>query len=600
MRVADIAADILTENGIENVFMITGGGAMHLNDALGKKEGLKCLYQHHEQACAMAAEGYARIKGKMACVCVTTGPGGTNAITGVLGAFTDSIPMLVISGQVRFDTTVPSCGLNLRQLGDQEYNIINSVRSMTKYSVTVTDPLEIGYHLNKAIYLAKNGRPGPVWIDIPLNIQAAQVDKKDLRPYSFEEDRQREYPAEVGADVINAAISKLQGAKRPLILAGLGVRKANAYGEFVRLIEKANIPVATAWNAHDLVETDNALYAGKPATVGDRAGNLAVQNCDVLLILGSRLNIRQISYNYEKWSRNSYKIYVDIDECELNKPTLNIDMKIRADLKDFMFKLEKSITPVKTTQWHSYIKDNKERFNVVLKDYYCTETPLNPYCFFNNLFETMPDGQITVMSNGSACVMGLQASITKKGSRYFTNDGCASMGYGLPAAIGAATAANGNPVICIEGDGSLQMNIQELQTVVTNKLNIKIFVINNNGYHSIRQTQTNFFGKPLVGVGEDSGDLSFPELSGIAAAYKLDYVKIDCLTDCNGSIESVLAMPGAVLCEVIVDPEQIFSPKLSSRRLADGRMVSPGLEDMYPFLERDELDKLMFVPMLDD
>jgi len=587
-RVADYIADFFVENNITDVFTITGGGAMHLNDAFGHHPKLRCIYNHNEQACAIAAEGYARYCQKIAAVCVTSGPGGTNAITGVMGGWLDSIPMLIVSGQVKFTTTIKSTTLSLRQLGDQEFNIVDTVKTMTKYSVMIDNPNDIAYVLEKALFLAYNGRPGPVWIDIPLNIQSAIIDTDLLRHYNVLENI-NENPPELDLGLIDKIIEKINSAKRPVIFAGTGIRSSGSYDIFQTLVKKLRIPVVTAWNAHDILPDINECYAGRPGTVGNRGGNFVTQFADLLIVLGSRLNIRQISYNWKNFAKNAYIIMVDIDSKELLKPTLKVDLPIYANVKNVIIKLIESTREIKDFScWRDWAHSINKKYPVCLPEMRNENNPLNPYVFVDSLFNSLCDDDTVVCSNGSACVIGFQGAIIKKETRLFTNSGCAAMGYGLPAALGVAIKRGAKRTICIEGDGSLQMNIQELQTVFYNKLNIKLFVINNNGYHSIRQTQTNLFNEPLVGVCDGNG-LSFPELERLAYAYKLPFIRIDSYKTHNQDILTALNHEGPVIVEVVVDTNQFFSPKLSSKQLPDGTMVSPSLEDMYPFLPEDEI-----------
>ncbi|MCR5250595.1 MAG: thiamine pyrophosphate-binding protein [Lachnospiraceae bacterium] len=593
-KLAEYIADFIAAHRVEHVFTVTGGGAMHLNDAFGHHKALTCIYDHHEQACAIAAEGYARLSGKIAAVCVTSGPGGTNAITGVLGGWQDSIPMFVISGQVKRATTTWSTEVPLRQLGDQEYQIIESVRPMTKYAVMVTDPKEIRYHLEKAWFLAMNGRPGPVWLDIPLDVQAARIETEELKGFSAEEEGLSEKP-EFDESVLGEILERIAAAKRPLILAGTGINVAGARKEFLDCVGKLGIPVVTAWNAHDLLPSDHPLFVGKPGTVGTRGGNFVAQSCDLLLVLGCRMNIRMISYNDHQFAKNACKIVVDIDENELKKPTVDVDLPVHADVKDFLRALSaRSLAGATAEQkdWLSRCREIDAKFPACLPEYYETSKPMNPYAFFNELFESMEEGDVTVCGNGSACVMGFQTAKIRKDQRLFTNSGCAAMGYGFPAAIGACVCRKGERVLCVDGDGSFQMNLQELQTVVYNRLNLKIFYLNNNGYHSIRQTQSNLFaGRPMVGVCDGNG-LSFPDAEKIANAYGIPYVRIDDIRTAAEKIRKVLDSEGPVFCEAVVDPAQNFAPKLSSRVLEDGSIVSAELDDMAPFLPREEVEQI--------
>jgi acetolactate synthase-1/2/3 large subunit len=593
IKLSKYIAEYMVAQGICHNFTVTGGGAMHLNDAFGHQEGMQCIYNHHEQACAIAAEGYARLSGKIALVCVTSGPGGTNAITGVLGGWLDSIPMFIISGQVKRETTLWSTDVPLRQLGDQEYNIIDSVRPMTKYAEMVTNPMKIRYHLEKAMYLATNGRPGPVWLDIPLDVQAAMIETDDLVGFSPDEElfvSRKENPV-YDEKYTARIIEQIKKARRPVILAGTGIRLAGAYEEFLSCVDKLQIPVVTAWNAHDLLPVDHPLFAGKPGTVGTRGGNFVVQNCDLLIVLGCRMNIRMISYNKFGFAKEAYKIQVDIDENELHKPTVAIDMPIHANVKDVMTSLAAAdYTPSGDSRWLEWCRGINTKYPATKRSYYDTAI-MNPYAFMTEAFAAFEENEHIVCGNGAACVITFQACDIKPGQRLFTNSGCAAMGYGFPAAIGAAVADGGKRVVCIDGDGSFQMNIQELQTVVYNKLNLKIVYLNNNGYHSIRQTQTNLFQPPMCGVCDGNG-ISFPDAEKIADAYGVPFVRITEIDKARTQMEEVLATEGPVFCEVVVDPGQNFEPKLSSKVLPDGKIVSPDLDDMFPFLDREEYEQI--------
>lgn len=596
-KVAHIIADFLVEKGVKHVFTVTGGGAMHLNDALGHKEGLISIYNHHEQASSIAAEGYARLTGDIAVCCVTSGPGGTNAITGVMGGYLDSIPMFVLSGQVKRETTLWSTDVPLRQLGDQEFPIIDSVKNMTKYAVMVTEPKDILYHLEKAWYLANNGRKGPVWLDIPLDVQAAKVEVEELRLFEKEEEEKLEVVKGFDDAMLAELLGKIEGARRPVILAGTGVRLAGAADKLLKAADKLKIPVVTAWNAHDLMTDDNPWYCGRPGTVGTRGGNFVVQSADLLLVLGCRMNIRQISYNYKEWAKDAYKIAVDIDAAELDKPTIDIDMKINADVSDVLDKIIASDYEAgdRHAKWVSWGREIDARFPACAASYNEEKEAINPYVYIDRMTKVLDEGDKVICGNGSACVITFQGMHIKKDQRLFTNSGCAAMGYGFPAAVGCAAAMrdldNNSRVICVDGDGSFQMNLQELQTVVYNKLNLKTFIINNNGYHSIRQTQTNLFEPPLVGVCDGNG-LSFPDLEKLAAAYNMRYVRIDKVDEIEAKTLEALAGNDPVLCEVVVSDKQNFAPKLSSKVLPDGRIVSPPIDDMFPFLEREEYEAI--------
>ena len=596
IKVANYISQFLVNHNISDCFMVTGGGAMHLDDAIGHQEGMHCTFNHHEQACAIAAEGYARMTGKIAAVCVTSGPGGTNAITGVMGGWLDSIPMFIISGQVKRETTIWACPeLNLRQLGDQEFSIIDSVRNMTKYAVMITNPQEIAYHLEKALFLALNGRSGPVWLDIPLDVQGARIETDSLIHFNAEQEISWRIP-KVKQPAIDILLNKMKAAKAPLVLAGTGVNLGKAREKLLAFLSKFQIPVVTAWNANDTVAYDNPYYVGMPGTVGMRAGNFAVQNCDLLISLGCRMNIRMIGYNHFDFAKNAFKVVVDIDARELIKPTVLVDLPVHADVGDFLDRImEQEYQPqVKHKQWLQWCKDLLYCYPVVKRDFYNEGNGLiNPYVFIDKLFTCLdPDDRI-ICGNGSACVITFQAAKIKQGQRMFTNSGCAAMGYGFPAALGVAVSDNSLRTICIDGDGSIMMNVQELATVAYNKLNLKIFILNNNGYLSIRQTQRNLFKPPFIGIDKESG-LGFPDFAKLANAFGLQYFRLDNETEAASTLQKVLNSDGACLCEVIVDPEQNFEPKSSSKVLPDGRIISPSLDDMAPFLPREEFELIKY------
>ena len=589
MRVADYIADFLYKNGIRHLFSVTGGGAMHLNDALGNHPGLTVIYNHHEQASAMAAEAYARLSGRMAAACVTSGPGGTNAITGVFGAYTDSVPMLIVSGQVKREMlTATHEGLTLRQLGDQECNVTKMVEGITKYAVTVTVADDVAYHLEKALHLATAGRGGPVWLDIPVDVQGAQIKPSQLRHF----DPKSENFAPVSPCFRKTAseiLSRIRAARAPLLLVGTGVRLSGAVPKLEALTERLGIPVAVAWNANDAVPTDCPYFVGMPGTVGTRSGNFALQNCDLLLSLGCRLNVRMVGYNRGDFAKNAYKIVVDVDENELNKPTVTIDMPVCADVSALLDALLEAPfeKEARHAPWLAWCRHLAKEHPVALPEYKKGDNgPLNPYTFLDFLFSRLAQRDRIVCSNGSACVMTLQAAKIKKGQRIFTNSGCAAMGYGLPAAIGAATAESHARIVCMEGDGSIMMNLQELATVAHNHLNIKVILLNNGGYHSIRQTQRNFFEGRFVGLGPESG-VGFPDFARVAEAFGLDYFRIERESELL-RLTTVLSGSAPCIIEVVVDQNQDFAPKCSAKRGEDGRLYSPSLDDMAPFLPRAE------------
>jgi len=607
IRLADYVANFLVERGVTDVFSVVGGGAMHLNDALGHHEGLKVTYNHHEQACAIAAEAYARIDNKIAAVCVTTGPGGTNAITGVACGWLDSIPMFIISGQVRYDTTaryaLQYTETPLRAMGDQEYDIVKSVENMTKYATMIENPMDIRYVLEKAWHLATTGRPGPVWIDIPVNYQGMYIETEDLVGYdSIEDDKL--LPPEVSMDIIDAVIGKIKYAKRPVLYAGYGIRLSGAYKVFRSIIEKLNIPIVTYWNAVDLIEDEHRLYCGRAGNMGDRPGNFAIQNADLILAIGTRMSIRQVGYNWKTWAREAEVIMVDIDQAELKKPTIHVEMPIWADANDFITKMDNRLASTKVVfddkNWLSTCSEWKKDYPVVLpKHWEENGYSANVYAFIKYLSSRLPNNSLTAVSNGACCVVGNQAYVIQNGSRMTNNSAIASMGYGLPAAIGTCLAGGRRDTICLEGDGSIMMNLQELQTILTNKLPVKIFLINNNGYHSIRITQSNLFSEhSKVGIGEESGDLSFPEFKKIAEAFGYSYYSAHSNESMKKAVDEVLDAKGPVFCEIFTDTNQVWEPKSSTKKLEDGTLVSPPLEDLAPFLPREELEKIMIVPMV--
>ena len=601
MKLADYVFDYLARAGIRHAFVVTGGGAMHLNDALGQQAQIEAIYPHHEQVAAMAAEAYARIKnnGLPGLVSVTTGPGGLNALNGVFGAYTDSIPMLVISGQVKRETcmgTYPPLGL--RQLGDQEVDILRAVSGITKYAALVSDPQAIRAELAKALYLATTGRPGPCWIDIPVDMQSAEIDPDSLpgwRPPQLEPSAENESLRDACGEVLDA----LQLAQRPVVLGGSGVHLAGARSTFRQLLVHLGIPATTAWTAPDLIETRSPYFCGRPGTVGDRPGNIAVQNSDLLLVLGSRLNIRQTGYAWADFAPHAFIVHVDIDPAELHKPGMRPGLAICADLAAFCTELtlqlaqRPALAPLHA-QWLQWCRMQRERFPVFLPERHrSVDGALNPYHFINEVVTKLRDDDVVVCSNATASVVPFQLAAVQEHQRWIANSGSASMGYGLPAAIGAAFAAPGRRVICFEGDGSLQMNIQELQTVAHHRLPIVLFVLNNRGYLSMRQTQEAFFGR-LSGADSSSG-ISFPDYCAVAAAYGLATVRIDSAAF-GEALDTLLAHQGPLVCEVMLDPAQGFEPRSKSRQLEDGTIISSALDDLFPFLDPEELHAIRQPP----
>lgn len=602
IRLADYLATTLVNHGVRHVFIVTGGGAMHLNDAIGRCESLKYVCCHHEQACAMAAEGYARITNQVGVVNVTSGPGAVNALNGVFGAWTDSIPLLVVSGQMKRNTLLSTYDLvgKLRQLGDQEVDIVSMVNGITKYSNLITDPTTIRYHLEKALYLATHGRPGPCWIDIPVDVQSAMVDPDTMPAYNPDEDQIVWNIPKLESEAIEVA-RRLLAAKRPVLLGGTGVRLSNSIGLFTKLAERLGIPVTTAWT-HDLIASDHPLYCGRQGTIGTRPGNFTVQNADFVLIIGSRMCIRQISYNWHSFARQAYKVQVDIDVHELNKPTMNADLRVHSDAQLFLNLILKQIpldhSPLPAhCDWLNWCRARLIRYPSVMPKHRNSQAGfINQYYFVELLFAAASEGDIFACGDATACITPFQAGLLKPKQRMFSNSGSASMGYDLPAAIGASIAAPLQRVICLSGDGSLQMNIQELATVSKHQLPIKIFVLCNGGYLSIRSTQNSFF-KLLVGEGPESG-VGFPDFNKVAEAYGVPAKHLDTVNP-EADLLEIFATPGPQLICVELDRQQTFEPKLSSKRLADGSMVTAPLEDMAPFLDRAEFISNMVIKPLE-
>ncbi len=607
IRVADYIIERAVEAGIKHAFLVTGGGAMHLNDAIGRNKKLTPICFHHEQAAAMAAESYFRASNRLALLNVTTGPGGVNALNGVYGAYTDSLAMLVVSGQVKNETYSRNYVMPLRQLGDQEVDIVSMVRPIVKYATVLQNPLLVGEVMDKAIFLTNYGRPGPVWIDVPVDIQSTLIDPEQLSRFNDDPNLLAEdldvsentkyellnFHKNISNSTVEKIISQLKNSKRPLLFVGSGIRISGMHKPLLTLIDQLKIPVVTGWNAHDTVSNDNYYYAGRPGSVGDRPGNFAVQNADFVMILGSRLNIRQISYNWKSFAKKAWKVMVDIDLAELEKPTLDINLKVHADLRQFIPMLGRALIGYKTTNSHKeYVEWCKKmiiKYPVLLPDYK-NSVLINPYHFIEELYKTLDDDDVVVTGNGSACVITFQAAKLKQDQRLYTNSGSASMGYDLPAAIGASIALGGKRIVCIAGDGSLMMNIQELATVVGYKLPIKVIILNNDGYLSIRQTQETYFPDNLIGINQNNG-VYLPDFIKLGEALGISSVRVQSVKEWQSEeVKKIMSENIYSIIDIVVDPNQSFSPKLSSRKLDDGTMISPSLEDMAPFLSREELD----------
>lgn len=586
-RVADIVMDILVEKGITDCFAVVGGGAMHLDNALALNDNITKYFNHHEQACAMAAEAYARLSGKMAAVCVTSGPGATNTLTGVMGAWQDSLPMIVLSGQVRYEISVPKSGLQLRYRGIQEFEIIPSVKNMTKYAVMITDPLSIKREMYKAIYIAMEGRRGPVWLDIPQDMQNAVVEVEDLYPAD------EEIAQYSKVDYANLC-TLLEGAKRPCILAGSGIRSGNVMREFTEFVDRMGIPViGGAWVA-DNMYLEHPLYYGPSGNIGPRTGNFILQNADVILTMGNSLGYRQTGFNQEGFAPNATIIMVDADVNEAKKPGLNIEMFIHRDLKTFFEEMKSVAVNINLEkQWKDYCNDLKQRFspyeaveNIDMNDRVCS------YYFWKVFSDYEPADSILALGNNTANTAKLQIGVQKRDQRVLSNYTCGSMGYDLPAAIGAAVASK-KKVYCVTGDGSIMMNLQELQTIKHYDLPVNVVVFSNGGYAAIRQTSKNFFNGVCIGCTEDTG-ISFPDFEDVAKTFGFIYIKCSSNNEVENAIKELMNSEKRVLLEV----EQLYDnpvvPKVMSRLDENGKMQTPALQDMAPFLSEEEMKQLMF------
>jgi acetolactate synthase-1/2/3 large subunit len=604
-RVSDYVVRFIAEQGVRHVFLVTGGGAMHLNDSLGRCTEIEAVCNSHEQASAIAAEVYGKATNNLGVAMVTTGPGGTNAVTGVAGAWLDSTPCLFVSGQVkRPDRMFDAQGnpLGVRQLGVQEVDIVSIVRPITKYAVTVTEPASIRYHLEKAVYLARSGRPGPVWIDIPLDVQASPIDPQALSTFEPADVTVPSYGPELGSQV-DDVIKALNASARPLIFAGNGIRLSRAESQFEELIRLLKIPVVATWCAADLISSENPLYVGRPGSVASRGANFALQNCDFLLTLGVRLDFAITGYAPEKLAREAHKVMVDIDAAELRKLSPYIQAPVQADAGAFISAVlarRDDVAEVDRTAWNARCSDWKTRYPVVILGYRDPHTRVSIYHLAEVLgSETQLSDVIVSGSSGSGIEIFLLACPTRTGQRIYHTAGLGAMGYGIPSSIAACLAKGRQPTICVDGDGGFQFNIQELETVARLRLPIKFFVLNNNGYASIRASQTNYFGRANIGCDSSTG-LTVPDISNIANAYGLQSVVIANQANLRDQVRHVLELPGPVVCDVHVIPDEVRAPRLSSAQRPDGSFVSKPLEDLWPFLDRDEFHENMLVRPLEE
>ena len=585
MKLADYVMSFLAEKGVKTVFMLPGGGCMHLVDSLGRNKDLDYVCCLHEQAAAIAAESYAQHTNNIGVALVTTGPGGTNTITGVSAAWIDSTPVIFISGQVKRSDLMGCSGV--RQMGPQEVNIVPIVQSITKYATTVTEPQKIKCILEEAYYLATTGRKGPVWIDIPLDVQATEIDVDTLVEFVVPKEDNI-----LDEELINKTKVSLEKAKRPLILAGNGIKLAGASEVLEKLVKQLNIPFLLTWKSIDMVDYDNDNYFGCPGGMGHRYANFILQNCDCLLILGSRLDCSLTAFNHENFAPRARKIMVDIDETEINKMKMPLEVKFVADVKAVLLELTKqeyNISLAEREDWLKYSHTMKNKYPVVLPEYYQEQEYINTYLFVEELCKQLDENDVIVPeSSGGAGEITYQALKVKKGQKIKNAAGLGSMGFGLPYALGACIANDKKRTILINGDGAFQLNIQELATIVQQNLPIKIFIWNNSGYASIMGTQRNFFEGNYVASNNES-KLYLPDIVAVAEAYGLKTFKLNAISEIEETIKNVLNTEGTVLCEVKVSPTQITSPRVQAMKLQNGNMISKPLEDMWPYLPENEV-----------
>ncbi len=595
MKLSDYIAQRIAEVGVKHVFLLAGGGSMHLVDSFGRRSEIEYVCNLHEQACSIAAEAYGQYTNNLGVALVTTGPGGTNAITGLAGAWLDSTPCLFISGQVKRTDLIGDRGV--RQMGFQELNIVRIVESITKYAVTVTDPLSIRYHIEKALHLAGSGRPGPVWIDIPLDVQAAIIDESKLNGYAEQAhsvDR-KQLEKQVGA-----AIDLLNRSERPVMLVGNGVRLGKCLDELDSLLDALRVPVLTTWKTADILPDDHPSYIGRPGSVGQRAANFAQQNCDWMLVLGARLDLGQTGYNHRNFAPAAAKIIVDIDPAEIRKMDMEIDVPIctgaKAAVQEFIRQAD-AVVRRERSAWWGRCKDWKARYPVILPEYWKEREGVSTYVLVDVLSDEMGEQDLLIPgSSGTCSEVTMQAFRVKRGIRILNTQGLGSMGFGISASIGACLASGRKRTVCVDGDGGFQMNIQELETAKRLNLPIKFFVLNNKGYGSIQATQKNYFDGFLVGSNEESG-MSLPNITRVAEAFGLKIANINSHQKIRERIREILQAEGPLVCEVMISPNQATAPRVSSVKKEDGTMSSRPMEDLWPFLDREEFAANMLVPM---
>lgn len=597
MRVSDVIVDFIYTLGVDTIFTVTGGGAMFLNDAVAAHPQMKVVCNHHEQACAMAAVGYAKLRNGYGSAMVTTGCGATNAVTGLLDAWQDNVPCFFVSGQVKRKETCYNAAVPLRQFGVQEANIVSVVKPLTKYATMLNEPQDILYELEKMAFLARSGRPGPVWLDVPLDVQGATVDVESLRHYT--PDPGQEIPPAPTAHDIGALQQRLAKAQRPVIIAGNGIRLGGAENEFRSFVERAKIPVVFSYLSVDLLSSDHPQYVGRLGIKGDRAGNFAVQNADLVISIGCHLSVALTGFEYEMFAREADLVVVDIDSEEHRKNTVKIDQFIHSDVNEFFAAYSAPEPDASWMSWGEICRKWRAQWPICLPEYANEKEGINKYFFIEKLKDHLKADSAVISDAGSSYYVTSQALKIRDQQRYVTSGAQADMGFTLPAAIGVCVANPAIEVVGITGDGSLQMNIQELQTLVHHQFSLKLVVWNNNGYLSIRTTQRKFFAGREMGTDANSG-LSLPDTEKIATAYGIPFIRVSSNAALDEALGKMMDTQGPVILEVMCPENQEIIPTASSKKLPDGRMVSKPLEDMYPFLDRAEFLSNMIVKPLDE
>lgn len=593
IKLSDYVIKFIAKQGVKDVFLLSGGGCMHLVDSVGRCEELNYICNLNEQAVGIAIEAYGQYTNNLGVGLVTTGPGSTNAITGIAAAYVDSTPCLMLSGQVKRSDFAKPYGV--RQMGYQEVDIVSIVTPITKFAVTVVEPEKIKYYLQKAVYLATHGKKGPVWIDIPLDVQAAMIDENNLEEFNLEKEVETNISISI-SEKVKQAFELLNEAKRPCILVGNGVRLSDAEERFLDLSKKLNVPVLATWKAIDFFDENDPLFYGRPGAIGQRGANFIQQNCDYLLILGARLDFGQTGYNHSNFAAKAKKVMVDIDNAEINKMDMNIEVKADVDAKVFIDEALRQISLVHNkdrSEWIRYCDKMRRKYPVILKEYWEQKEYVNSYAFIDKLSELLNENDLIVPgSSGSCSEVTMQGFKVKKGQRLFNNEGFGSMGFGLPASIGACIASNKKRTICINGDGGFQLNIQELETVRRLNLPIKIFIINNDGYGAITNSQRNHFGGFYVASEKNSG-MTLADICKVANGYEIKNMRIHSNRELEEKIKEALEYDGPVVCDVMIHPDQPTAPKLMSEKLPNGSMISKPLEDLWPFLDRKEFEENM-------